>query len=100
MEPEQLDLSVYSFGNRKNSFIDGLSRNGEFFLKPCEEFQEHRGPSGTSDKIYYVNSCTHTLRGSYPRRTPRSMANCSSVSGEPTALNGWVCARTRRHTER
>ena len=80
MEPEHLDFSVYSFGNGNNSFIDGLSRNRDFFLEPWEEFQEHRGPDGTSDKSYYVNFSPHTLLESYPGRTPRSMANCSSLS--------------------
>jgi hypothetical protein len=56
MKPEHFDLPVDAFGNGYNGFIDGLSRDREFFLEASEEFEDHRSPSGEmSDKRDYVN---------------------------------------------
>ncbi len=43
LKPENFYFPVHSLGNREDGFVDGLSRNREFFLQAPEKFQEHRG---------------------------------------------------------
>ena len=55
MEPQYFNFAVHTFGNRDDCFIDGLSRDRQFFLETSEEVEKHRGRNAVSDKSYYVN---------------------------------------------
>jgi hypothetical protein len=46
LKPEHFDFPVHTFGNGDDGFIDGLSRDREFFLEAPEEVEDHMEPKG------------------------------------------------------